>query len=60
MNTKNICPASFIMIFMILLSCFAFMFSTSRNQQIAASFICLTSFLVFLAIQWVNSASDKA
>ena len=60
MKTSNLCPASVIMICMILLSCFAFLLSTSKTQEIAATLICGTSFLVFCAIQWVNSASDKS
>jgi hypothetical protein len=60
MNTKNLCPASLIMICMILLSCFAFLFSTTETQYFAAAIICGTCSLVFLAIQWGNSASDKA
>ncbi len=59
MNSKNLCPASLFMICMILLSCFAFMFSKTQPQYIAATFSCGISFVFFCLIQWCNNAANK-
>jgi len=59
MKTSNLCPASLIMICTILLSCFAFLFSTSKTQEIAATLICGISFTFFCLIQWINNSVNK-
>lgn len=59
MKTSNLCPASILMICMVLLGCFAFMFSTSQNQVIAAALITGISFVFFCLIQWCNNAANK-
>lgn len=55
----NLCPASLLMACAVLLSCFAFMFSTSQTQQIASSVICAIASTFFFLIRWVNNSVNK-